>query len=185
MQVTDVGLDGERDRGHRQHPALRLEQAGDEVEPGDGVLVELPERDDEEVAEGVPSERALAGEAVLEHVAPRVAPLGLAAERRERHPQVPGREHPELVAQAAAGAPVVGDGDDGGDLVGDVPQRGERGGETVATAEGGDDGPAHSRPRSRCTTNVATRSVASRAATAWVIATDRCLPPVQPMATVA
>ena len=97
----------------------------------------------------------------------------------------PGGQHPELVAQPAARAPVVGDGDDGGDLVGDVAQRGERGGQAVAAAEGGDDRPGHSRPRSRCTTKVATRSVASRAATAWVIATERCLPPVQPMAMVA
>ena len=105
VEVADVGLDGERDRGHRQHPALRLEQAGDEVEPGDGVVVQLPERDDEEVAEGVPAERAVAGEAVLEHVAPRLAPLALAAQRRERHPQVAREGAPRTRRAAARSSP--------------------------------------------------------------------------------
>ena len=175
----------ERHRGHRQHPALGLEQPADEVEPGDGVVVQLPEGDDEQVAERVPAERAVAGEAVLQHVAPGLAPLALAAQRRQRHPQVAGGQHAELVAQPPGRAAVVGDRDDRGDLVGDVAQGGERGGQAVAATQRGDDRPGHSRPRSRCTTKVATRSVVSRAATAWVIATERCLPPVQPIAMVA
>ena len=80
----------------------RLEQPADEVEPRDGVVVQLPERDDEQVAERVPAERAVAGEAVLQHVAPGLAPLALAAQRRQRHPQVAGGQHAELVAQPAA-----------------------------------------------------------------------------------
>ena len=158
----------------------------DEVEPGDGVVVQLPERDDEQVAERVPAERAVAGEAVLQHVAPGLAPLALAAQRGQRHPQVAGGQHAELVAQPAGRAAVVGDRDDGGDLVGDVAQRGERRGQAVAATQRGDDRPGHSRPRSRCTTKVADPVGASAARRrAWVIATERCLPPVQPIAMVA
>ena len=60
---------------------------------------------------------ALAGEAVLDHVGPGAAPLVVAAQRGERHPQVAGRQHAELAAQPARGAAVVGDGHHGGHLV--------------------------------------------------------------------
>ena len=140
----------------------RLEQPADEVEPGDGVLVQLPEGDDEQVAQRVPAERAVAGEPVLEDVAPGVPPLGVAAQRGQRHPQVARRQDPELLAQPPARAAVVGDRDDRGDLVGDEAQRGERRGQPVAAPERGDDRPAHSRPRSRCTTKVAMSASADR-----------------------
>ena len=185
VEPGDVGLDGERHGGHRQHPALRLEQPGDEVEAGDGVVVQLPEGDDEEVAERVPAQRAVTGEAVLEHVPPGLAPLALAAQRRQRHPQVAGRKHPELVPEPPGRAAVVGDRDDRGHLVGDVAQGREGRRQAMAAPQRRDDRPAHSRPRSRWTTKVATRSVVRRAATAWAIATERCLPPVQPIAIVA
>ena len=62
---------------------------------------------------------------------------------------------------------------------------GARGNPAVTTAQRGDDGAAHSRPRSRCTTKDATSPPASRSARASATATERCLPPVQPTARVA
>ena len=146
--AADLGDDLQRLPRHRQHPAPGPQQAADEVEALDGVVEQLPDRDDHEVAEGVPGEVARPREAVLQHVAPGVPPLAVVAERRERHAQVAGRQHVELVAEATARSAVVGDGDDGGDAVGEQAQRGQGGRQAVAATErddaavvGGDEGP--------------------------------------------
>ena len=101
-------------------------------------------------------------EAVLQHPRPGDAPLVVAAQRGQRHPQVTGRQHAELAAQPPGRAAVVGDGDDRGqlvdhELVDEQPQRRERGVQPVATAEGDHRRASaarrslrrHSRPRSR------------------------------------
>ena len=105
------------------------------------VSEQLPQADDEEVADHVVPHLALAGEPVLQHPRPGDAPLVAAAERGQRHPQVTGGQHPELAAQPAGRPAVVGDGHDGGELVegqlGDeVAQCAERGEESVPAAEG-------------------------------------------------
>ena len=130
----------ERDAGHRQHPAAGVEQPADEVQAVDGVAEQVPQRHDEEVAEGVAGQRPLALEPVLQHVPPGVAPLGVVAERGERHPQVARRQHRELLAQPPRRPAVVGDRDHGGDPVGEQLQRGERRRQAVAPAEGDDRG---------------------------------------------
>ena len=140
--ADDLGLDLERDAGHRQDPAAGVEQPADEVQAVDGVAEQVPEGHDEEVAEGVAGQRPLALEPVLEHVPPGVAPLGVVAERRERHPQIPGRQDRELLAQPSRRPAVVGDRDDGGDPVGEQLQRGEGRRQAVAPAEGDDLGVA-------------------------------------------
>ena len=133
--ADDLGLDVERDAGHRQDPPAGVEQPADEVEAVDRVAEQVPQGHDEEVAEGVAGERSLALEPVLQHVAPGVAPLGVVAERGERHPQVARRQDRELLAQPPRGPAVVGDGDHGGDPVGEQLQRGERRRQAVAAAE--------------------------------------------------
>ena len=70
------------------------------------------ERGDEEVAEAVAFEVALR-EAVLEELGEQVLVLG---ERDHAVADVAGGKHVEVFAQAAGGAAVVGDGDDGGEL---------------------------------------------------------------------
>ena len=140
---------------------------------------------------------AVAGEPVLQHPRPGVAPLVVAAQRGQRHPQVAGRQHAELAAQPPRRAAVVGDGDDGGQVVDDQvgdeqAQRLQGGGQAVAAAEGDDGLGAVVRPSRRSLPpQVAVgrrvrRSPAarSRRAISSVIATLRCLPPVQPIATV-
>ena len=96
VETADVGGDVERGERHRQHPSRRTEQLAHPVQGGDRVPELLPEPDDQQVADHVPAHLALAGEPVLQHPGPGVAPLVLAAERRERHPQVPRRQDAEL-----------------------------------------------------------------------------------------
>ncbi|MDQ0814076.1 hypothetical protein QFZ63_005790 [Streptomyces sp. B3I7] len=191
------------------------------------MVAELfPQGDDQQVADRVFVQVALGLEAVLDDAGPGLAPVVVPAQRGQRLAQVAGREHAELVAETSAGAAVVGDGDDGGEVAGDAAQRGERGGQPHAAAEGdhlglgapaarlgaaGLDGPGgaalgraaaaalghrpaqssqprgssgHSRPMSRWTTTVSTPSAARRAASFSDMATERCLPPVQPTAMV-
>ena len=189
VETPDDGRDVHGRERHRQHPAGRAEEAGHPVERLDVVAEELPQADDEQVADHVAAHLALAGEAVLHDPLPGAAPVVVAAEGGERHPEVAGRQHAELAPQPAGRAAVVGDGDDGRRVRDDVPQRGQRGVEPVAAAEG-DHGeltetrPGHSRPRSRWVARTWWPRSPRRRATSSVIATLRCLPPVQPMAMV-
>ena len=119
------------------------------------VAGDAGERGEEEVAEAVAFEVAL-GEAVLEEAAEQVLVLG---EGDEAVADVAGGKHVEVFAEAAGGATVVGDGDDGGELAdeggeileGGVSERGGAGGrgdegletaqergETGAAADGDD-----------------------------------------------
>ena len=50
----------QRYRGHRQHPALGRSSRPTQSSPATGSLEQLPERDDEQVAERVPAERPVA-----------------------------------------------------------------------------------------------------------------------------
>ena len=76
------------------------------------VAGDAGEGGEEEVAEAVAVEVAL-GEAVLEKAGEEVFVFG---ERDEAVAQVAGGKHVEVFAEAAGGAAVVGDGDDGGEL---------------------------------------------------------------------
>ena len=147
---------------HRQHPAVGIEQPPHELQPVDRFGVKVPQRDDQQVAEGMPTERPVTGEAVLQNITPLMPPITIGAQGRQRHPQVAGGQHAELLAQTPTGAAVVGHRDDGGDRLAHVTQRRQRGREPMPTAQRDNMWAAHSRPRSRCTTKVAKRSPASR-----------------------
>jgi hypothetical protein len=58
----------------------------------------------------------VAAEPVLHYSRPGGAPVVVAAQRRQRHPQVAGWQHAEVLAQPAAGSAVVRDGDDRRDV---------------------------------------------------------------------
>jgi len=116
----DIGDDLQRFTRHRHHLAPRVEQSANQVEAGHGPVEEVPERDDEQVAERVAGEWPLSTEPVLEHVTPLVAPVAVLAQGRDRHPQVAGGQDVELLAQPARGTAIVSHRDDGGDRVGDV-----------------------------------------------------------------
>ena len=178
--------------GHRQHPALRAEQPADPVEPLDVVAEQLPERDDQQVADGVAVHLALAAEAVLEHAAqvwPQSSSPQSAASAIRRSPggSTPNsrRSRPEEPPSSATVTTAVRS-------LRDPAQRRQRGGQPVAAAERDDVrvsrcralGHGHSRPRSRCDAATSMPASRSRPAISSVIATLRCLPPVQPMATV-
>ncbi len=201
-QPAHVGGDVHRHQRHRQHPTGGAEQPADVVERVDVVAEQLPEPDDEQVADHVVAHLAVAGEPVLEHPRPGHAPLVAPAERRQRHPQVARGQHAELAAQPTRRAAVVGDGDDRGEvvdheLVDQQPQRRQRGVQPVAAAEG-DDGHrpvgrqliGHPHPITPCPGRGGTRGPRSprpcrRRTTSSVTVTLRCLPPVQPIATCA
>ena len=163
----------------------------DGVERRHRVAQRVDQPGDEQVADRVARQRADAAEAVLHEGAPPAAQLVVGGQRGHRHPQVARREQAQLAAQPPGRAAVVGHGDDGGDVVGEQAQRGQRGVQSVAAAEGDGLKPgwrgrcAHSRPRSRwATLTVMPVLSASRRAISSLMATLRCLPPVQPMETV-
>lgn len=134
----DQGLELQGNGGHGQHPAVRAEQLADQVESLDVIAELFPQGDDQQIADGVFVQVALGLEAVLDDTGPGLAPFVVAAQRRQRLAQITGRENAQLVTQAAAGTAVVGHGDDGGEVPGDPAQRGERGGQPHAAAEGDD-----------------------------------------------
>ena len=140
VEPADLGVDVHRAQRHREHTALGPQEPPHDVEGADMVAELLPQRHDEQVADDVAVHLALAGEAVLEDTLPGAAPLVLAAQRGERHPQVTGRQDAELAAQPARRAAVVGHGDHRGQVVhhhvvDEVAQRTQGGVQAVPATE--------------------------------------------------
>src|SRR5690625_506193 len=189
-------LDVQRYRAHGQHAALCAEEPSNQVEPTDVVTEQLPQRHDQQVADGVVVQVASAFEPVLQHVGPRTPPFVVATQGRQRHPQVTRREYPELVPQACRRAPGVCAGRDGGEVRRAPAQRRETRGEPVPAPERDhrrklarayqratlERSRSHSRPRSRWTVMTRMSSPRNRSANASDMATLRCFPPVQPIA---
>ena len=126
--VDDVRLDDQGRGAHGDHPSVDRQEPPDPVQALDLIAEKLPQREDEQVAQGVVIELALAGETVLEHIAPGQPPLGVVGQRGQGHAQVPGRQAVELPPQASGGPAVVGHGDHGSELMGDMAQRPQGGG---------------------------------------------------------
>src|SRR5215216_6052092 len=140
-------------------------------------------------------------ESVLQYVGPGTTGFVVAAQRRERLPQVTRGKAIELLPKSAGGAAVVSDRDNRGQVIGHAAQRGQGGCKAMPAAKGddirqpraqqtrGEDAghvaEAHSRPRSRWRTVVGKPVARRRSANSSAIAELRCLPPVQPMASVA
>jgi len=97
----DLGLDLERDRRHRQHAAPRPEQPAHPVQTLHRVFEQLPQRHDQQVADGVVVHRPAGREPVLEDVAPQAPPVRVVAERGEGHAQVARREDAHLLPEAS------------------------------------------------------------------------------------
>lgn len=126
---------------------MRPQEPADQVERLDVIAELFPQGDDQQIADRVFMQVALGLEAVLDDAGPGLAPVVVAAQRGQRLAQIAGRQHAQLVAQPPAGAAVVGDGDDGGEVAGDPAQRGERGGQAHAAAERDDLGLCAAAPR--------------------------------------
>ena len=101
-----------------------------------GSLQLVHQTGDEQVADRMPGEGATAAEAMLEQAGPHRLVGCQSGERGQGHPQVAGREQPQLVADAAGRPAVVGDGDNGRQLAGELPQRGQRGVQPVPATQG-------------------------------------------------
>ena len=135
--VRRLGLDRRAVRRTSAAPGPARRAAGPtQSRPATGVAEQLPQRDDQQVADGVPVQRARRCAnrcwSTSRQVRPHSSSPHSAASAIRRSP---GGSTPELASQPAARAAVVGDGHDGGGLVGDLAQRRERGGEPVAAAE--------------------------------------------------
>ena len=196
--VVHVRLDIDRGGRHGQDAALGAKQSADPVQAFNRIVEELPQARDQQVSERVPVEGPGRIQAQLHDVAPRQTPLGFLTERRQRHAQVARRQDRHLLAQSPGGSAVVGDGHDGRQGAGDVAKGPQGGGQSVSATEG-DDGLAgfsslnpassiqighYSLPMSRCMTRTECPRSRRRAAMASEHATERCFPPVQPMAIV-
>ncbi len=163
---------------------LMLEDPAQLVERGDGVGQHLVESRQDEIADRVAGKCAAAAEAVLEDRRPQSAVRAVRCQSGQRHSQVARRHHIQLATKPARRTAVIGDRDHRGDVRSESAGSRQRGVEPMPTTEG-DDARAHSRPRSRCNTRtVRSWPPSKRSASASAIATLRCLPPVQPMATV-
>ena len=68
-------LNVQRRQRHRQHPALRAEQPANPVQRLHGVVHQFPERHDQQVADRVATQLALAPESVLDDPVPSSSPL--------------------------------------------------------------------------------------------------------------
>ena len=182
-------------------PGRGRRAAGDRVQRRDRVAEISISPASSRLPTGVPGQGAGAAETVLQEPDPAHVGLagglcvaGSAGEGGQGHPQVAGRQQAQLAAQPAGRPAVVGDGDHRGDVdvaVGEQPQRGQRGVQAVAAAEGDHLRAARSRGYSLAA-QVAVGH-AGRPAVALgqpaprsprLIATLRCLPPVQPTARV-
>ncbi|SHZ06377.1 Uncharacterised protein [Mycobacteroides abscessus subsp. abscessus] len=197
FQSRYVSLDLQRNRAHGQHASGNAEHAPHLVEGGDRVGEHVGETRQDQVADRVPRQAPAATQPVLYGRGPHTSAGAVGGQRRQRHPQITGWHDPELGTNAAGGAAVIGHSDHRGDVVGEPPRRRQRRVEAVPATERDDarlppgqlgvlrDTGAHSRPRSRCNTRTdRSSSGAKDAASASVIATLRCLPPVHPTAIV-
>jgi hypothetical protein len=93
VQPGHLGLDLQRLGRHGQHAAGHADQPAGLVERGNRVPEHLEQPRQEQVANGVPGERAVAAEAVLEHLRPQGAPVTLLGDRQRGQglAQVTGR----------------------------------------------------------------------------------------------
>ena len=180
LAAVALGLEDHRLDGGRQHPAPDPEQPAGLVEGGHRIAGAVDEAGQDQVPERVAGQLLLA-EAVLEGGGQQRARLG---QRHQALAQVPGRDDLEELAEPARRAAVVGHRHDGRHLgrcsggrpAGWRPGRGPRRwpppvGPLTGRRPGGRRWWAcRGRPRRRDSSSART--------------TERCRPPVQPMATV-
>ena len=70
----------------------------------------------------MPGQVAIATKAMLDHLPPGSAPSVVAAQGRQCHSQVAGWETAKFSAQPPAGPAIIGNTDDGRDLIGHPAQ---------------------------------------------------------------
>ena len=196
--VIHVGFNIDGGGRHGQDTTLRAKQAPDPVESFNRVVEELPESRDDQITERVSIEGTGRVQAQLHDVAPGESPFGFFTEGGQGHTQVARGQDRHFLAEATGTAAVVGDGDDSRQGAGDMSEGPQGGGQAVSATEG-DDGLAgfsslnpassikighYSLPMSRCMTRTECPCSRRRLAMASAQATERCFPPVHPMAIV-
>ena len=111
--VVHLGDQGGVDRGGRVDAAARGENLGGQLDGLGKVAGDLSESGDKEVAEVVALQGIAGAEAMVEEAGEQCF---FFAEGDHAVAQVAGGKHVEVLAQAAGGATVVGDGDHGGQV---------------------------------------------------------------------
>jgi hypothetical protein len=117
---------------------VRAEQPPDVLQRRHRIAELLPQGHDQQVADRVAVQIAVALETVLDHLGPGPPPLVVAAQRGQRLAQVARGQHPQLGTEPPAGAAVVGDGDHRRQLAGEPAQRRQGGGQSLPAAQRGD-----------------------------------------------
>ncbi len=186
LDVTGVGGRFQDDRlgGGGNHPAGGTEEAGRLVQADLDVSGRRHEPGDDQVAEGVAGEFVGVGiEALFEDLGQEGVVVG---QGHQAFAQVPGGDDAHLAPEAPGRAPVVGHRDDAGDGTGVQTGGPEAGRQAVAATDGHH--PRATAGRHRSTSRWKTDGVAPRSsrrlASSTARTTDRCRPPVQPMAMV-
>ena len=160
------------------------------------VAQHLHESEQQQVADGVPDQRVGTtgadgrhlGEAILQQRGGALGDRLVVGQGGQGLPQVArGQQRVALGQEPAARPAVVAHGHHGSDVQVEggrgAPERSQRGAQPVAAAERHHPH-GHSRPRSRWEEWADRRMSRSWAVSSSEIATLRCLPPVQPTATV-
>ena len=120
--------------GHGQHPAG---DGQDVPHPVDRLVKRAGNAvhgRQEQIAEALPGQRAV-GKAVVEQLLHGGLGIG---QRHDAVADIARRQHPQILAQHAGAAAVVGDGDDGGDILRVGLQAPQHGGQAVPAADGCD-----------------------------------------------
>ncbi len=135
----------------RQHSPGGSQQPGSKIEGVHRRALALGERAEHQIADGMTGQRPSSAEPVLEQLRPGGRPAVGTGERGQRHPQITHGQRSQLRAEPTRRSTVVTYSHNRGEVAGDAPQRPQRGGQAVATAEGHHrgTGTCHSRPRSR------------------------------------
>ena len=136
-ELVVVGAGGERHIDERggEDGAAHVEDAAGLVDGRLEVPGNVGHGDDEEVAEGVALEPVAGAEAVLEEARHEGFGLG---EGGHALADVAGGDHTEVLAQASGGTPVIGHGDNGGEVAGVLLESAEQHGKPGSAADGDD-----------------------------------------------
>ena len=179
--IHDVGNHIDGLQTVRQDATPGTENGRESIKTGNDVARLVPQCHQKQVAERVPMDITRPAEAMLQYPPPQ-AFIGQCG---NSHAQISRGENAQVSPQSTAGATVIPGANNRGRFEVQLTQGLEGYRETVSPTQGDDTSVhAHSRPRSRWTTRDSTPWRTRRAARSSASATLRCLPPVQPTATV-
>ncbi len=175
-----LGLEHDQLARRREHVAVGTEQDARLAHTREKVTGGVDQPGQDQVSQGV------AGQLALVVAVPERDGQGgvLVGQGHQALADVAEGHHVEQFAQASAAAAVVGHRHDAGQGAGVATRCPERDGRAVPAADGDDRGAGAHRSTSRWKTDTDSSCAPSRAASSSARVTERCRPPVHPMAMV-